>query len=320
MDNFVKKLKQPMSKILFLLLSGPIYLLSLLPLGVHYFFSDILTFFIGRVLGYRRSVVTINISRSFPEFRYDKIDDTVKKFYNHFAEVIAESIWMISASPRQIAKIVKIENPELIRNFYENGQSVLLCGGHIGNWEFYSRLNSFKGAGDLGFRRGKNKIAYKKQHSELSDRFAKWSRGNGKDIVLIESNSMARAILKNRDDKSCYYLLADQSPMPGSKFAATFLNQYTFMINGPEVISRSAALPVVYFEMERIKRGSYNVKFTTITQNAGDTPVGFITEKFASLMEQSIGSDPSNWLWTHKRWKRGVEENNLKLTEQEIKR
>ena len=301
-----------MSKILFLLLSGPIYLVSLLPLGVHYFFSDIFTFFTGRVLGYRRSVVTINISRSFPQFPYDKVDETVKLFYKHFAEVIAESIWMISASRRQIAKIVKIENPELIRNFFEKGQSVLLCGGHIGNWELYSRLSSFEGAEELGFGRGKHKIAYKKQHSALSDRFAKWSRGNGKDIILIESNSMARAILKNREDRSCFYLLADQSPMPGSKFAATFLNQYTFMINGPEVISRSAALPVVYFEMERIRRGRYNMKFTTITENAQETAVGYITEKFASLMEDSIRSNPSNWLWTHKRWKRGVAENNLK--------
>lgn len=301
-----------MSKILFLLLSGPIYLVSLLPLGVHYFFSDIFTFITGRVLGYRRSVVTVNISRSFPDFRYDSIDETVNKFYNHFAEVIAESIWMISASERQISKIVKIENPEVLKYFYGKGQSVLLCGGHIGNWELYSRLCSFEGARDLGYPRGKHKIAYKKQHSRLSDMISKWSRGNGRDIILIESNSMARAILKNKADMSCYYLLADQSPAPGSKFAANFMNQQTLMINGPEVISRSAGLPVVYFEMERLRRGRYNVKFTTVTENAGDTPAGFITEKFASLMEESIKSNPSNWLWTHKRWKRGVDENNLK--------
>lgn len=301
-----------MSKILFLLLSGPIYLVSLLPLSVHYFFSDIFTFFVGRVLGYRRSVVTVNISRSFPEFRYDKVDETVKKFYKHFAEVIAESIWMISASGRRIAKIVKIENPEILKNFYERGQSVLLCGGHIGNWELSSRLFSFEGARNLGYPRGKHKIAYKKQHSKLSDMISKWSRGNGRDIILIESNSMARAILKNKADMSCYYLLADQSPAPGSKFAANFMNQQTLMINGPEVISRSAGLPVVYFEMMRIKRGKYSVRFTSVTENAKETPEGFITEKFASLMEESIKSNPSNWLWTHKRWKRGVDENNLK--------
>ncbi len=306
-----------MSKIIFLLLSAPIYLLSLLPLRIHYFISDIFIFILGRVIGYRRCVVTVNISRSFPSFRYDKVEESVKMFYSHFAEVVAESIWMVSASPRQIAKVVKIENPGLLREFYEKGQSVLLCGGHIGNWELYSRLYSFEGSHLLGYPRGSHKIAYKKQHSRLADRISKWSRNDGKDMILIESNSLARSIIKNREDKCCYYLLADQSPMPGSKFAATFLNQQTLMINGPEVISKNVGLPVVYFEMERINRGHYNVKFTTITNNAKETENGFITEKFASLMEKSICSNPSNWLWTHKRWKRGVEENNLKLTEQE---
>lgn len=301
-----------MSKFIFLLLAGPFYLVSLLPLRLHYFLSDSLLFIIGKVLGYRKSVVTINISRSFPDFKYDMVKSTVNGFYSHLAEIIAESMWMISASKKKLSKLVKIENPDVLRAFFSAKRSVIVVGGHIGNWELLTKMDKFDAGLPLGYSGDQLKFIYKKQHSKFADRFVRWIRESNSGIELIESNSAARHILKNRDKTACYFLFADQAPLPGSKFVTKIFNQQTLMINGPEVISKSAGLPVLFLNMERVKRGAYTVKLTLVTDDASKEDEGFITERFAALLESSVNANPHNWLWSHKRWKRTAQENILK--------
>jgi len=301
-----------MPNIIFLLLAAPFYLISLLPLRIHYFISDSLLFIVGKVLGYRKSVVTVNISRSFPEFKYDMVERTVKSFYRHLAEIIAESLWMITASKKKLSQMVKIENPEVLRAVFSAKKSVIVVGGHIGNWELLTKMDSFDDRLPLGYSGDQLKFIYKKQHSKFADRFVRWVRESKSGIELVESNSAARHILKNREKTACYFLFADQAPLPGSKFVTKIFNQQTLMINGPEVISRSAGLPVVFLNMERVTRGAYRIRLTLVSDDASKEDEGFITERFAALLESSVIANPQNWLWSHKRWKRTVQENILK--------
>ncbi len=302
-----------MSKIAFLLLSPAIYLISLLPLRIHYSFCSVLLFFLSRVAGYRRSVVTVNIARSFPEFKYDKVEKTVKKFYKNLSQIVAENIWVISASGKSVNMMVTLENPDVLSEIYSNGDSVILVGGHTGNWELITRLEYFKTEQIIGFTRKNTVIAYKRQHSNLSDRIIKWVRNSHKTIKLVESQSLGRFVLKNRHKQYCYILYADQAPLPGSKFVVDFLSRETTMINGPEMLARAIDCPVVYFRMQRSSRGRYKIVFSKITGKPSETKQGFITGQYAALLEESIKDEPDNWLWSHKRWKRGVEENSIRV-------
>jgi len=293
-----------MRKILLLLVVTPIYLISLLPIGVHYFFSGGFIFFICRVVGYRRATVLINISRSFPSFKYAKVEETMKKFYKNFSQIIAENIKLISASRSGISAMATIENPHLLMEHFNNNRSLIIAGGHIGNWELLARMELFKNAEKLGYLGCDFKFVYKRQSSVLSDMIIKWTRSRKTTIELIESKSAARAILKSKERAACFFLFADQAPLPGSKFVVNFMNQKTSMINGPEVLAKSSGCPVIFVEMNRVKRGEYSVSFHEITQDPVNCEPGYITEKYSLLLQQSIEKNPDNWLWTHKRWKR----------------
>ena len=60
-------------KVLYFILYGAWYVLSLLPLWVHYLFSDVLYFLIYYLLRYRRRVVRSNLATSFPEKSADEL-------------------------------------------------------------------------------------------------------------------------------------------------------------------------------------------------------------------------------------------------------
>ena len=56
-----------MMKLLYWLTYGTLYLLSLLPLRVHYIISDFIYLVVYHLVGYRVKLVRKNLAESFPE-------------------------------------------------------------------------------------------------------------------------------------------------------------------------------------------------------------------------------------------------------------
>ena len=55
------------------------YVFSLLPLKVHYVFSDLIFWLLYKVVGYRKKVVRTNLTTSFPEkSEEESLDDLLK--------------------------------------------------------------------------------------------------------------------------------------------------------------------------------------------------------------------------------------------------
>ena len=298
-----------MARIGFLLLIAPIWLLSLLPLRVHYIFAAFISWLLSSVIGYRRGVIYINIARSFPEYKYGKVREVVRKFYKNFGDIVAENFWMVSRPFVRVNRASSIENPEVVKELYDRGKSVILVSGHQGNWEFFPYILTSRQEA-MGFSGDQFKFVYKRQNSALMDRLMRWFRTRGGKHEMLESKSAARYIFKNKETQNCYVLVADQVPHSGARFAVDFLHRRTLMMNGPELIAVKANLPIVFMNMERIKRGKYKMKFSLISENPSQVASGEITERYASLLEESIQSQPDNWLWSHRRWKRGVVEDN----------
>jgi KDO2-lipid IV(A) lauroyltransferase len=105
------------------------------------------------------------------------------------------------------------------------------------------------------------------------------------------------------------FFIADQSPSNHSwkKIHWThFLNRTTSFLMGPERYAVRNDRPVYYMSLRMEKRGYYVAKLYPITDTPRETEPGFITETFVRILEKEILRDPTPWLWTHRRWKRGV--------------
>ena len=101
-------------------LRGLIVVLSKFPLKFHYFMGDVLAWIIKNVIRYRRDVVWMNISRSFPDKRYKELRPVCDAFYRHMGEIFAEAIWFGGSSYARLNSrgIVKITNPQILADIY----------------------------------------------------------------------------------------------------------------------------------------------------------------------------------------------------------
>ena len=287
---------------------GLIYPISILPLRVLYVFSDIIYFLVYYVFQYRKAVIYANLARSFPEKKYPEIQKIAHRFYRYFTDIMMESVWLATASRKARIKRFRISNPEVLNALYQQGRSVMLVMGHQGNWELISTVGGYAAIGQVAYPREKLALVYKAPENPVMDKVFIYMRNHYKEGNLVESNQVARFIVSHRAEPWIYVFIADQSPLPGARFCVDFLHQPTLMVNGPELLSRKSNLAVVYVKMILERRGHYVATFQPICEQPSDLPDGEITRKFAELLEQNIIEQPHIWLWSHKRWKRSVEE------------
>jgi Lauroyl/myristoyl acyltransferase len=273
--------------------------------------SDITAFLCNYVFRYRRSVIEINLARSFPTLKYQEIKKIRKEYYKYMFDIAFESIWVVNASDKQISKMVKINNPDRFDAFCKKHNKIIVVMGHCGNWELLS--------GGIGVKEkrkedsfGNNSIyiTYKQLANKSFDElfikmrmrlYKKFGNPGG----LLESKNILRHVLKNKEEKSIYIFIADQSPMK-ERVVTKFLNQPTLMFAGAEYLATKLNLPMVYLGMNRVKRGEYEIDLKPICESPNGIPHGNLTRDFAALLEEDINNNKVNWLWSHKRWKKGL--------------
>jgi len=99
------------------------YLFSILPSTIHYFISDILSFFLS--FFYRKEVVKKNLLNSFPNLSKNKIKEITKLFYKNLCDVFIETIKGYSISKNELKKTQK---------FFENiNEEIFIIGKTIKN-------------------------------------------------------------------------------------------------------------------------------------------------------------------------------------------
>ena len=60
---------------------------------------------------------------------------------------------------------------------------------------------------------------------------------------------------------------------------------------------------VFYYNVKKIKRGYYEFEISEISTKPQETEYGFIVEKSAKILENTLKQTPQYWLWSHRRWK-----------------
>lgn len=272
--------------------------IRLLPVPLLYALSDLFRFTIYWITGYRREVVKKNLESSFPGIRNKELKRLIQLFYKNLADILIEGIWAFTISRKQILTRYRIINPEVIKPFSDSGQSIIGVTGHYSNWEW--------GSLSAGLQTDFNVVAfYKPINNKYIDKFVRWSRSRfGTTLAAINETSLT--FEKFRNEKTLFLMAADQG-MP-KKFSERaywipFLNHDTPFLHGMEKHARLNNFPVIYIDIQRVRRGYYTVELSVLTSNPLEFKEGALTGMYARKLESAIIKKPENWLWSHNRFK-----------------
>ena len=270
--------------------------ISRLPFSVLYALSSFTAFVLQYIVRYRAKVIQQNLQNSFPEKTADEIKQITKDFYLNLTDVSFESLKLLDITKEELEKRVRITNIDVPMSTLDNGQSHLGLTSHLCNWEWLLQICAIHSTYPID-------AVYKPLHNEKMDQFIYNMRARfGAHPVAMKDT--LRELVKNRKSVRSMAMVADQTP-PHSEIQhwATFLNQYTPFYVGGDKIGGAMQMPVLFVSMKRIKRGYYEVTFE-ILKNLPIAKEGHeVTQLFIERLEECIKEQPSNWLWSHKRWK-----------------
>ena len=272
-----------------------IYAIAWLPFPLLYVLSNGLFVLLYHVFGYRKKVVRINLRNSFPEKSAVELLRIEKEFYRWFCDLVLETLKTLALSPGQVKERVQVEGEAVLRNYFDQKRSVILVMGHWGNWEWGGARFSQLGLHQLF-------VIYHPLQNKSFDALVYHMRtrlGN----KLYTMNDTLKGMLADRLMVSATAFLADQTPPPERAYWTTFLQQDTPVFLGTEKIARKLGYPIIQVGIERTGRGQYTMRFEELCADPVNTAEGEITQLHTQRLEKDIQRLPSNWLWTHRRWK-----------------
>jgi KDO2-lipid IV(A) lauroyltransferase len=270
-------------------------LLSRLPLAVLYAFTACLAFVVHRIVRYRVAVVRANIAGSFPELTAKEQRALERAYYSGLGELVAEVVKSGTLSRADIAARVALRNLEAVRSELEAGRSVLIVAAHQCNWEWLLLALSC----ELGYP---VEAAYKPLRGARSEQLMRALRTRFGGSV-VPAKELLGSILKRRGAR-VIAMVADQEPVTSEyKWWTVFLNRPTAFYMGPEKIAQVTRFAVVFAAMRRSARGHYEVSFEPVQAARQPAQPGFVTERYARLVEAQVRASPRDWTWSHRRWK-----------------
>ena len=262
-----------------------------------YLVSDVLYLIVGKLIKYRKPLITKNLKNSFPEKNENEIKNIQRYFYKHFLDLIVESLKGFTISKKEINRKIKLKNPDLVNEMAQKSQNIILIGGHYNNWEMSAQKMPLECEHELF-------AIYKPLSNKFFDKKMKDSREKF-GLRMISMKETKNYFQKNNEKPRAIIFGSDQSPS-STKNAhwLNFLNQESGFLFGAEKYAKEFNWPVVYVSIQKIQRGTYEVSFQLITDKPKEEPNGKIIQDFANLLEIDINRNPPYWLWTHNRWKK----------------
>lgn len=262
-----------------------------------YILSDFLYFLFYYIIGYRKKVVLNNLQLAFPEKDLEELKLIQKKFFKHFTDLFVESIKAFTISEKTSMKRYTYKNPELINDLHKRGKSIALVGAHQSNWEWSINLPLFVNITCFG--------AYTRIGNKYFDKTVKDSRTKF-GFIGYKTTETIKAITKNFDKgiQGLYLLLSDQSPqVQKTHYWREFMGVIVPIHTGAEMLAKKFDMAVVNYSIKKVKRGFFEVKLETITENPRGINDYEVTDKYLEITERNIREQPEYYLWSHKRFK-----------------
>ena len=145
---------------------------------------------------------------------------------------------------------------------------------------------------------------YKPLSNKQFDRLMLENRKRFGGIPIPKNDAVREIIRRNKTGVHAFALVADQMPaFADEKYWTKFMGLESAFFVGSDTLARLTKGAVAFIGMRRIKRGYYEIDAKLLGEPPYEKEKNVLIEAYAREMEKYIRQYPSDWLWSHKRWK-----------------
>jgi KDO2-lipid IV(A) lauroyltransferase len=264
--------------------------------------ADWLAVSLGKIgyyaLASRRRIARRNLQRAFGDEKTPtEIEGIIKEVFVNISRSLVEFCRQPKMKKEKILEIISSDGEEHIERALQEGKGAMLISGHFGNWELLGGWVAARGY-PLDFLVGE-------QHNKkVNDLVISFRESLGVGIIPIGVS--ARRVIKSLRANRMVAVVSDQHAASGGAIVQ-FFGRPASTPKGPAAFAAKVGCPVICGVLARL---GYNRHRAIImppiySPNSGDDErdIFEITQKYTAEFERLIRQYPSQWMWTHRRWK-----------------
>jgi KDO2-lipid IV(A) lauroyltransferase len=277
------------------------------------FFFIIILFLIFKLLGYKiasnfgsfivstfgpmfrsKKIIRNNIQKSLSLTDDNEVSKIISNMWSNYGRILSDYIFIKNFRLGKLDQYIQIEGNEILDKIKIKKKPVIFISGHFNNFELMAMQIEKSGINTAAIYRPLNNIFLNKIMESIRLKYIckkqikKGISGIRQMIEYFKNNHSIAIMIDQRVSEGI------NSNLFGSPALTTTI---------PAQMVKKFSCDVVPVYIERTKKFNYKMKiFKPITFKKEDS-LENITNHLNHWLEKMIKNNPSQWIWSHNRWK-----------------
>jgi len=241
-----------------------------------------------------KDLIKSNLLKALPGLSHNEIHKIINDMWCNYGRILAEYVFIRELRSSKLENNIQVKGQEILNEIKKNNEPVIFISGHFSNFEL------------MAMHIEKSGINLAAVYRPLNNKFLNFLMEKIR-IKHICNNQIKKGISGTRQllsffkKKSSIALMIDQRVSQGIK--SNFFGQEAFTTTIPAQFVKKFKCKVVPIYIERIKDVNFRITIHKPLKYSNNKSIESITLDLNFILEKMILKNPSQWIWSHNRWK-----------------
>tara|TARA_B100000787_G_scaffold62976_1_gene46225 strand:- start:62 stop:922 length:861 start_codon:yes stop_codon:yes gene_type:complete len=241
-----------------------------------------------------KKLIQSNIQKAIPKISLMKVKIVTKDMWNNYGRTLSEYMFLKGFRNNKYKSNINIVGKEILEKIKLENTPVIFVSGHFSNFELMAMEIDKSGINLSAIYRPLNNIFLNVLMEKIRKKYIcknqiKKGTGGVRELLRLFKKGYSIA------------LMLDQRVSEGIK--SKFFSADAFTTTIPAQFIKKFNCKVVPIYIERHNGINFNIKIETPMEFSKNCSTEKITRDLNIWLEKMILKNPSNWIWSHNRWK-----------------
>tara|TARA_B100000029_G_scaffold238974_1_gene236063 strand:+ start:2167 stop:3027 length:861 start_codon:yes stop_codon:yes gene_type:complete len=256
-------------------------------------FGSLIGQLIGPFFRSKKKIIS-NIKKGLPDINDMEIEIIKKKMWKNYGRILSEYVFIKKFRNSKLDKFVSIEGKEILDKIKEKKEPVVFISGHFNNFELMAMQIEKSGVKLAAIYRPLNNIFLNKIMERIRKQYICQKQ-------IKKGRTGTRELLGAFKENYSIALMIDQRVSEGIK--ANFFGNSALTTTIPAQLVKKFGCKIVPVYIERFNNFYFKIKFNSPILYDQNSSIEEITLDLNKCLEKMILNNPSQWIWSHNRWK-----------------
>jgi len=277
----------------FLIISIFFLIFKLLGLKLASNFSSKIFKYIGPLFRSKK-IIEQNILRAIPDLEKKDIKKITHNMWGNYGRILSEYVFIKDFRESRFKNNLQIDGQNILDKIKKSDKPVIFISGHFNNFEL------------MAMHIEKSGINLAAIYRPLNNKFLNFVMEKIRTKYICKNQikkgiSGIKQLLSLFKNGSSVALMIDQRVTQGIK--SNFFKHEAFTTTIPAQFVKKFKCDVVPIYIERIKGVNFKLTVSDPLEYSNNETIESITLDLNRSLEKMILKNPSQWIWSHNRWK-----------------